>query len=104
MIFNGITFVQTREFYKIKVKVAVSSATVWSKDYEGIVGVSVNSVWSIAKVTDQLAGGALAGAVKAMLRTPLSWRNWGEGEAEGGHLGGNGSPRSTQESTQTEVT
>lgn len=62
-----ITFVQTREFYQIKVKVAVSSSTVWSKDYEGIAGVSVNSVWSIAKATDQLAGRALAGAVKVML-------------------------------------
>ncbi len=62
-----ITFVQTRELYQIKVKVAVSSSIVWSTDYEGIAGVSVNSVWTIAGATDQLAGRALAEAVKAML-------------------------------------
>lgn len=65
-----ITFVQTRELYQIKVKVAVSSSTVWSKDYEGIAGVRVNSVWTIAEAIDQLAGQALAGAVKAMLEDP----------------------------------
>jgi len=66
----GITFVQTRELYQIKVKVAVSSSSVWSKEYEGLAGVSVNSVWTITEATDQLAGRALAGAVKAMLEDP----------------------------------
>jgi uncharacterized lipoprotein YajG len=62
-----ITFVKTGELYQLRVKVVISSTTGWSKNYEGIAGLSASSVWSISDETDQLAGRALAGAVKDAL-------------------------------------
>ncbi len=65
-----IAFVQTRELYQINVKVAVSSSAAWSKDYEGTAELSVYSVWTITEAANQLAGTALAEAVKSMLADP----------------------------------
>jgi uncharacterized lipoprotein YajG len=65
-----ITFVKTRELYQLRVKVVISSTTGWSKNYEGIAGLSASSVWSVSDEADQLAGRALAGAVKDALGDP----------------------------------
>jgi len=62
-----IIMVQTRERWEFKVKVALSSSTGWSKNYEGTAGASLDSVGSAAAEADRLAGQALAEAVKAML-------------------------------------
>ncbi len=62
-----ISFIQTKELYQFRVKAVVSTSTGWTKNYDGIAGVSVKSVWSIADKAGQLAGRALAEAANAML-------------------------------------
>jgi hypothetical protein len=62
-----ISYIQTKELYQFRVKAEVSTSTGWTKNYEGVAGVSVWSVWSIADAADQLAGRAQADAVRAML-------------------------------------
>jgi hypothetical protein len=63
-----ITFIENKSEYQFKVKVAASSSKGWSKAYEGTAGTSRYRVVSMAAEADQLAGEALAEAVKVMLR------------------------------------
>ncbi len=62
-----ITFTETRERYEFSVKAVVISSKGWTKDFTGTAGVSTSGVWSISSDADQLAGEALADAVKSML-------------------------------------
>lgn len=65
-----IIFLQTSALYQLKVKVAVSTSTGWSKQYEGIAGSSRYRAWSVTAEADRWAAQALAEAVKAMLGDP----------------------------------
>jgi hypothetical protein len=62
-----ITFIESKAEYQFKVKVSVSSSKGWTKTYEGTAGTSRYKAASVAAEADQLAGEALAEAVKAML-------------------------------------
>ena len=62
-----ITFIESKTDYQFKVMASVSSSKRWSKAYEGTAGTSRYKAASMAAEADQLAGDALAEAVKAML-------------------------------------
>ena len=62
-----ITLVQTKELYRLKVKAEVTTSTGWKKKYEGVAGMSADSVWTMQNAARQLAERALSGAVTAML-------------------------------------
>jgi hypothetical protein len=62
-----IIFIETREQIQFKVKVAVSSSTGWTKNYEGVAGSERRRIGSVSEAADRLAGLALAEAIRAML-------------------------------------
>ena len=62
-----ITFIESKTDYQFKVMASVSLSKKWSKAYEGTAGTSRYKAASMAAEADQLAGDALAEAVKSML-------------------------------------
>lgn len=62
-----VFFIETREQIQFKVKVAVSSSTGWTKEYEGAAGSERRRIGSVSEAADRLAGLALAEALKAIL-------------------------------------
>lgn len=63
-----IVFVETRDVYQFRVKASVLSFGGWSRNYTGVAGVNAQSVFSLEKDANRLAGLALANAIREMLR------------------------------------
>ncbi len=62
-----ITFIQTKNRYQFKIKVAVTSSTGWSKNYEAMAETGSGVFESLDAMANRLAGLAVEDALKAML-------------------------------------